>query len=202
MRDEHDEPIYIYNDKYMRHFVRQSMKRGRVSAFNQYYKSNICGDNLEILSRELKVEGNVYEINEAYMNYKNNHLKIIKEKYESKFNDYRDIDEEELEKYLNKNLGEFPIDQILKQLSLNDLLWSYDANSLYPSAMSDDMSIFPRIETGNAFTPDMNGEIIKKFNEGNFTQGSAILKIKYNSKNLIVQQIPVKEREKNVKLIV
>ena len=160
MRDEHDEPIYIYNDKYMRHFVRQSIKRGRVSAFNQYYESNICGDILEILSRELKVEGNVYEIIEAYMNYKNNHLKIIKEEYESKFNDYRDIDEEELEKYLNKNLGELPIHQFLKQLSLNDLLWSYDANSLYPSAMSDDMSLFPRIETGYAFTPDMNGEII------------------------------------------
>ena len=50
--------------------------------------------------------------------------------------------------------------------------------------MSDDLSIYPRIETGYAFTTDMNDEIIKKFNEGNFTQGSAILKIKYNPKNL------------------
>ena len=34
-----DEPIYTYDDKYMRWFVRQSIKGGRVFAFNQYYKS-------------------------------------------------------------------------------------------------------------------------------------------------------------------
>ena len=26
VRDENDEPIYTYNDKYMRHIVRQSLK--------------------------------------------------------------------------------------------------------------------------------------------------------------------------------
>ena len=35
LRTEKDEPIYTYNDKYMRWFDRQSMKRGRVCAFNQ-----------------------------------------------------------------------------------------------------------------------------------------------------------------------
>ena len=39
MHDENDEPIYTYNNKYMRWFVRQRIKRGRVCAFNQYYKS-------------------------------------------------------------------------------------------------------------------------------------------------------------------
>ena len=83
-----------------------------------------------------------------------------------------------MEKYINKNLGELSIHRFLKCLSLNDLLWSYDANNLYPSAMSDDMSIYPKIETGFAFTPDMIDEIVEKFSEGNFTQGSAISKIK------------------------
>ena len=32
LRTEEDEPIYAYNDKYMRWFVRQSVKRGRVCA--------------------------------------------------------------------------------------------------------------------------------------------------------------------------
>ena len=42
----------------------------------------------------------------------------------------------------------------------------------------------------------MNIDLVKTFNEGKFTQGSATLKIKYkNSKVLIVQHIPVKERE-------
>ena len=38
-RTEEDEPIYTYNDKYKRHFVRQNTKGGRVCVFNQYYKS-------------------------------------------------------------------------------------------------------------------------------------------------------------------
>ena len=39
LRTEEDEPIYTFNDKYMRHFVRQAAYGGRVCAFNEYYKS-------------------------------------------------------------------------------------------------------------------------------------------------------------------
>ena len=35
MLDENDEPIYIFNDNYKRHFVRQSIKGRRVASFNQ-----------------------------------------------------------------------------------------------------------------------------------------------------------------------
>ena len=35
LRTEEDEAIFTYNDKYMRWFVRQSKKGGRVCAFNQ-----------------------------------------------------------------------------------------------------------------------------------------------------------------------
>ena len=63
----------------------------------------------------------------------------------------------------------------------------FDAVSLYPSAMSDPESIYPRIKTGYSFTKDMNNELVEKFNNQIFTQRSAILKIKYyNPKNLIV----------------
>ena len=55
-------------------------------------------------------------------------------------------------------------------------MWDFDAVSLYPSAMSDEKSIYPRIETGYAFTPTMKDERVKKINEGNVTQGSANLK--------------------------
>ena len=54
------------------------------------------------------------------MKYKNHLLKIIKEEYESQFDDYRDIDQEEMNSYHNKNLEEFPIDKLLQELSLND----------------------------------------------------------------------------------
>ena len=57
------------------------------------------------------------------------------------------------------------------------------------------------IETGYAFTKDMNDELVEKFNTGIFTQGNAILKIKYFiPKNLIVQQLPVKGREKETEI--
>ena len=48
LRIEQDEPIYTYNDKYMRWFVRQAAYGGCVCAFNHYYKSNIIDDILNI----------------------------------------------------------------------------------------------------------------------------------------------------------
>ena len=82
------------------------------------------------------------------------------------------------------------------------LLWDFDAVSQYAIAMWDEKSIYPRIETGYAYTKDMNDELVEKFNNQTFTQGSAILKVKYyNPKNLIVQHLPVKEKEKKIEMI-
>ena len=67
LRTEEHEPIYTYNDKYMRWFVRQAAYGGRVCGFNKYYKSKNCDDFLKIVSQELKVEGSVYDRIEAYM---------------------------------------------------------------------------------------------------------------------------------------
>ena len=67
--------------------------------------------------------------------------------------------------------------------------------------MWDSLSIYPRIESGYAFTKDMNIELAEKYNVGKFTQGSAILKVKcYNPKNLIVHHLPVKEKEKKIEI--
>ena len=71
----------------------------------------------------------MYDIIEAYIKKKNNHLKIIEEEYESNFGDYRSIDEEKMEKYKNKKLGELPFHRIIEQSSLNEIICSYDANS-------------------------------------------------------------------------
>ena len=114
LRTEEDEPIYTYNEKYMRLFVRQTIKRGRVCAINQYFKPKSCDDISKIISKELNFTRNVYDIIGAYMKYKNEHLKLIKEEYESKFKDYRDIEEDEREKNVNGKLGELPIQQLLE----------------------------------------------------------------------------------------
>ena len=65
LRTEEDEPIYNYNDNYMRWFVRQPIKGRRVCSFNQYKKSKICDDFLKMISEELNVNGNNYDIIEA-----------------------------------------------------------------------------------------------------------------------------------------
>ena len=71
---------------------------------------------------------------------------------------------------INKKLGELPIHISFYNIGLNDLLWDFDAVSLYPSAMSDEKSIYPREESGYASTKDMNDEIVKKFKEGNLLE--------------------------------
>ena len=201
LRTEEDEPIYTYNDKYMRWSVRQSIKGGRVCAFNQYYESKHCDDILKIIHKELAVKGTIYNTIEAYMEYKNKHFKIFEKEYEDRFDDYRDENLEEKEKFINEKLSELRLYKLIKQIELIEILWDYDAVSLYPSAMWDEKSIYPRIETGYAFTTNMNDELLEKFNNQTFTQGSAFLKIKYyNPKNLMVQHLLIKEKEKKIEI--
>ena len=201
LRTEEDEPIYTYNDKYMRWFVRQSVKGGRVCAFNQYFKSNHYNDIKRFLSKELGVKRNIYDIIEEYLKYKNKHFKIFEKEYENQFDDYRFENVEEKENYINEKLSEHRLHQLIKQIKLIELLWDFDCVSLYPSVMWDEKSIYPRIETGYAFTRDMNDELVEKFNNQTFTQGSSFLKIKYfNQRDLIVQHLPVKEKEKKIEI--
>ena len=126
------------------------------------------------------------------MNYKNKHLEMIKKEDESKFDDCRKTDIEEMEKYINKNLSKLRIHQLLRQRHLIDLSWDFDALALYRSAIWDVKSIYPRIETGYVFTRDMEEDLINEFINLIFTQGSSILKVKfYNPKYLIFQHLPV-----------
>ena len=67
--------------------------------------------------------------------------------------------------------------------------------------MWNENSIYPRMETVFAYTSDMNEKLVKNFNTGTFTKRSAILKTKhFNPKNLIVQHLPVKEKEKKLEI--
>ena len=98
-------------------------------AFTQYYKSKHCDDILKIISKELCVKGNVYDIIEAYMEYKNKHFKNFKKEYEGQFNDYRNENVEK-EKYINEKLSNLRLHKIIKQIELIHLLWDFDAVSL------------------------------------------------------------------------
>ena len=185
----------------MRWFVRQSIKGGRVGSFNQYYKSDHYNDIKRILSKELGVKGIIYDIIEEYLRYKKKHYETFEKEYEDQFDDYRNENEEDKENYINKKLGDLRLHKLLKRIELIHLLWNFDTVSLHPSAMWDVNSIYLRIETGYAFTKDMNNELVKKFNTCNFNQGSAILKIKcYNPRDLIVQHLPIEEHGNKIEI--
>ena len=80
----------------------------------------------------------------------------------------------------------------------------FDATSLYPSAMWDENSVYPKIETCFVFKPHMNNVYVEAFNNQTFNQNgdeSAILTIKYyNPPNRIFQHLPIKEKVKKVEV--
>ena len=80
----------------------------------------------------------------------------------------------------------------------------YDADSLYPSAIWDENSVYPKIESGFAFKPDMNNVYVEAFNNKTINQDgdeSAILTIKYyNPPDLIFQHLPVKEKVEEIEV--
>ena len=70
--------------------------------------------------------------------------------------------------------------------------------------MWDANSVYPKIETGFAFEPDMNKTYVDAFNNQIFNEDgneSAIIRIKYyNPPDFIFQHIPVKEKVKTIEV--
>ena len=158
-----------------------------------------------IISKELNGNGNdnVCELIDKNFEYTNKQRKIIEDEYDSQFKDYRDNDEERTE-HINKELNKLPIHRKIQKLNLNDVMMDFDATSFYPSAMWDENSVYPKIETGFAFKPHMNNVYVEAFNNQTFNQDgdeSAILRIKcYSPRNLIFQHLPVKEKVENIEV--
>ena len=119
----------------MRKFVRKSIKGGRCNAFNQHYKSEISDEVFNIISEALNVSGNVCDILEKYFEFLNKHEKEYAKEFDSKYDDYRDIDQKEKEKYVIKKLNMLSVHKELSKLDSNKTQMDFDATSLYPSAM-------------------------------------------------------------------
>ena len=204
LRNENDEPIYTYTDPFMRNFVRKAVKGRRFNAFNKYYKSEISDKVFNIISKELNVNGNICDLLEKYFEFLNKYEKQNAEEFNSKYDDYRDINQKEKINYINKKLNMLPIHEELSKLDSKKTQKDFDATSLYPSAMSDENSVYPKKETGFVFKPDMNDVYVKAFNNQTFNQDgdeSAILTIKYyNPPDLIFQHLPIKEKVKKLEV--
>ena len=92
----------------------------------------------------------------------------------------------------------------LSKLDSNKSQMDFDATSLYPSAMLDERSVYPKIETGFAFKPHMIDVYLEAFNNQTFNEDgdeSAVLTVKYyNTPDLIFQHLPVKEKVKKIEV--
>ena len=147
-----------------------------------------------------RVIGNKYAIVEKYITYLKTYRSRYESEYDSQFEDYRQRNQKARDKYVNEKLFELRISMKLKQLNRDDLLKVFDATSIYPSAMVD--GVYPKIETGYAFTKDMNESIVNQFNSCDKLFASAILKIKnYNPEDIVIQPLPFIEEVKKMKLL-
>ena len=83
--------------------------------------------------------------------------------------------------YINNNLNILPINEELSKLELKKTQMDFDATSLYPSAMRDENSVYPKIESGFWFKLDINVVHVEELNNRTFNQDGnefAILRMK------------------------
>ena len=196
-----DREFYTFNDKYVRNFIRKSIKGGRVGAFNRYFESNQFDEIMSTIKKHLKINDNeISNIIDKYLRYINTKRDGFKLEFENGEKDYRKINKKELDNFLNNKLGNLEISKELQKINKDDLLVSYDFNSLYPSAQIDKNSTWPKIETSYPFKKHMNDAVCYLFNSGKWNElnRSAFLTVKYhNPENLIFQHLPVKEKIEN-----
>ena len=99
-----DREFYTFNDKYVRDFIRKSIKGGRVGAFNRFFESNQCEQFLNTIKKHLKIEVNeISDIVNEYLKYINTKREEFKLQFENGEKDYRKINKKELDNFLEKN---------------------------------------------------------------------------------------------------
>ena len=62
-----------------------------------------------IISQDLNINGNICDILDKFFEYTNKHRKIIEDEYDSQFDDYRDLNQEERTICINYKLNKLPI---------------------------------------------------------------------------------------------
>ena len=130
----------------------------------------------------MKVIGNVSKTIDKYFEYTNKHRKTIENENDSHFHDCRANNRKEGTKYIIIELNKLPIHKELRKLTLDDVMMDFDAMSLFPSALWDENSVYPKKETAYAFKPHLNKTYVDAYNNQTLNQDGnefAILRIKY-----------------------
>ena len=115
----------------MRNFVRKAIKVGGYNAFNQQYISEISDEVFKIISKELNVNGNICDLLEKYFDFLYKYEKQRAKEFDSKYDDYRDIDQKGKEKYGNRKLNMLPIHKELSKLDSNNTQMDFSLSECY-----------------------------------------------------------------------
>ena len=85
-----DREFYTFNKKYVRDFIRKSIKGGRCGAFIRYFESSQCENILNIIKKYLKINDNeISNIIDKYLKYINTKRDEFKTEFENGEKDYR-----------------------------------------------------------------------------------------------------------------
>ena len=77
-----NQEFYTFNDKYVRDFIRKSIKRGRVAALNKYFEPSRCEEILNTITIPLNINGiEISNIIDDYLKY----INIKREEFELEF---------------------------------------------------------------------------------------------------------------------
>ena len=109
-----------------------------------------------IISKELNVDSNISDILEKYFELLSKSEKQYAKEFDSKFDDFGNIGQKGKNINANKKLNMLQFQKELSKININKTQMDFDATSLYPTAMWDENSVYPKIETRFAFKPDMN----------------------------------------------
>ena len=87
-----DREFNTFNDKYVRDFIRKSIKGGKVADLNRHFESNQCEEKLNTIKKHFKINDNdiskIVDENLKYINTKRDEFK-----FENGEKDYRKIEE-------------------------------------------------------------------------------------------------------------
>ena len=98
-----DRDFYTFNDKYVRSFIRKSIKGSRCGAFIRFFESNQCEEILITIKKHLKIDDNeISKIIDKYLKYISTKRDGFKTEFENNEKDYRKINKKKLEKFLEK----------------------------------------------------------------------------------------------------
>ncbi|ESO82848.1 hypothetical protein LOTGIDRAFT_155884 [Lottia gigantea] len=164
------EKVYSHTNPFIRHFIRRSIKGGRVSANRKIFTTD--------------------KLNEI--------CNVLKEYTQSGQSEYTQSDDENIidlfKEYSKSDKDKTEVNSKLKNIKCSKLM-AFDANGLYASAMSDLDSEYPKAESGRPFLPEEEEEFVRLFNEQNFRPKTAILTVWFEyPKNMFFQPIPSKDK--------